>query len=153
MAHHPSPRFDDRAIRHSGVSAGARVGELVERGGGAKASSCNGAGEIVPPHAAPSRPTPLPPLSAVPPYCGPSPNSAEWPVPHSGGDAHEAPQIASTTATENCGSCYYGCNKRTGSYGTARIRCRRYPPKTDAAQPLAAPDDWCGEYSPKAVAK
>lgn len=141
MAHHPSPRFDDRAIRHSGVSAGARVGELVERGGGAKASSCNGAGEIVPPHAAPSRPSRL------------IAETGERPVPHSGGDAREAPQIASTTTTENCGSCYYGCNKRTGSYGTALIRCRRYPPKTDAAQPLAAPDDWCGEYSPKAVAK
>ena len=141
MAHHPSPRFDDRAIRHSGVSAGARVGELVERGGGAKASSCNGVGEIVPPHAAPSRPSRL------------IAETAERPVPRSGGDAREAPQIASTTTTENCGSCYYGCNKRTGSYGTALIRCRRYPPKTDAAQPLAAPDDWCGEYSPKAVAK
>ena len=56
-----------------------------------------------------------------------------------------------------CGTCFFGKDAQTSSYGVRVIACRRYPPKQGDRQdrpgnypfPMLNEIDWCGEYKPE----
>jgi len=149
------------AIRHSAVSPLPRAGDPAMQGGGGQSGGSDRRGEIEPSHAAPSRPTAASPNWPTPGVCfcenierchklGRCAKTAAAP------DAHEAPQIASTAATENCATCRYG--RPMDQFGDRLVHCRRFPqPTTDVMKPplwqMMRGDDWCGEYAPKEAAR
>jgi hypothetical protein len=58
------------------------------------------------------------------------------------------------TARESCATCHYARTVEGGE--SVEIRCHRYAPipistiRAKAHWVYVAPDDWCGEYRPRA---